>query len=131
VGGRPPRLCRGAEVNPAYRDAAALEREAHLRPARAALEANHYAEVPAHLEPWWKAHKDDAEARDLLAESYYRPALAAIQAQQWEQAGEALRALREINPRYRDVAEWTRRYPLLAWLSGAIGEIATLSGHSS
>jgi tetratricopeptide (TPR) repeat protein len=33
------------KINPAYRDAAALEREAHLRPARAALEANHYAEV--------------------------------------------------------------------------------------
>jgi WD40 repeat protein len=112
------------KINPAYRDAAALEREAHLRPARAALEANHYAEVPAHLEPWWKAHKDDAEARDLLAESHYRPALAAIQAQQWEQVGEALHILRQINPRYRDVAEWTRRYPLLAWLFGRIGEVA-------
>jgi hypothetical protein len=55
-----------------------------------------YDEARPPLEAWLKAHKDDAEARDLLAESYYRPALAAIQAQQWEQAGEALRALWQV-----------------------------------
>jgi WD40 repeat protein len=78
------------------------------------------------LEAWLKAHKDDAEARDLLAESYYRPALAAIQAQQWEQASEFLQNLHQISPQYRDTAEWSWRYPSLAWLSGNIKELASI-----
>jgi predicted negative regulator of RcsB-dependent stress response len=123
------RLLHTLKVNPAYRDAATLEREAYLRPARAALEAGRYDEARPPLEAWLKAHEDDAAARDLLAESHYRPALAAIQAQQWGQASEALHALRQINPQYRDANEWPRRHLQLAWLVNKVGEVATISGH--
>ncbi|PWH17613.1 MAG: hypothetical protein DDG58_07740 [Ardenticatenia bacterium] len=53
-------------INPDYRDAATLEREAYLRPARAALQAGHYAEARAHLEAWLERHPDDIRFRVLL-----------------------------------------------------------------
>ena len=35
---------------------------------------------------WLKQHGNDAEARDLLCESYYRPGELALQAQDWDDA---------------------------------------------
>ncbi len=109
---------------------AGLEREAHLRPARAALEAGRDDEARTVLKTWLKAHQGDTEAFELLCESYYRQALAAIQSEQLEAASEALHALREINPAYRDIVEWLHRYPFWSGMLSDVVSIHTLQGHT-
>jgi WD40 repeat protein len=113
------------EIYPAHRDAVKIERLIRcILPTRISLEASRYAEARDRLETWVAEHQDDVEARELLAESYYHLALSAIQTKDWRQAGKFLRMLRQINPQYRDTAEWIQCYPLLGWLSGAIRIIA-------
>ena len=118
-----------AEAQTAYADL----RVALVTLAQAHLEAGRWEEARRVLQPLLEDTRAPlyAEARDLLAESYYRPALAAIQAQQWGQASEALHALRQINPQYRDANEWPRRHLQLAWLVNNVGEVATIRGHGS
>jgi len=118
-------LAKVLEIYPAHRDAVKIERLIRcILPTRISLEASRYAEARDRLETWVAEHQDDVEARELLAESYYHLALSAIQTKDWRQAGRFLRMLRQINPQYRDTAEWIQRYPLLGWLSGAIRIIA-------
>jgi Tol biopolymer transport system component len=78
------------------------------------------------------------DARTLLQESYYRPARAAIAAEQWSAAAEVIVALeaQTINPDYRDIPELIAAIPDLqqavdqqraaAWQHGSLRPVATL-----
>ena len=117
-----------AEAQTAYADL----RLALVTLAQAHLEAGRWEDARRVLQPLLKDAEAPlyAEARDLLAESYYRPALAAIQSRQWERAIGDLRALRKVYPQYRDSAQWPRQYPVLAWLAGDVGEISESGEHT-
>ena len=117
-----------AEAQTAYADL----RLALVTLAQAYLEAGRWEDARRVLQPLLEDTRAPlyAEARDLLAESYYRPALAAIQSRQWERAIGDLRALRKVHPQYRDSAQWPRQYPMLAWLEGDVGEISEFGEHT-
>jgi Tol biopolymer transport system component len=78
------------------------------------------------------------DASTLLQESYYRPARAAIAAEQWPAAAEAIVALeaQTINPDYRNIPEMVAAIPDLqqavdqqrtaAWQHGSLHSMATL-----
>jgi ribosomal protein L7/L12 len=88
-----------AEAQTAYADL----RVALVTLAQAHLEAGRWEEARRVLQPLLEDTRAPlyAEARDLLAESHYRPALAALEAGQWEAARRGFAEVLKINPAYR------------------------------
>jgi tetratricopeptide (TPR) repeat protein len=88
-----------AEAQTAYADL----RLALVTLAQAHLEAGRWEEARRVLQPLLEDTRAPlyAEARDLLAESHYRPALAALEAGQWEAARQGFAEVLKINPAYR------------------------------
>ena len=95
-----------AEAQTAYADL----RTALLNLAQAHLEAGRWEEACRVLQPLLEDAKAPlyAEACDLLAESYYRPALAALEAGQWGAARKGFAEVLKIHPAYRDAAALER-----------------------
>jgi len=98
--------CAFAEAQTAYADL----RAALLTLAQAHLEAGRWEDARRAAQPLLEDARAPlyADARDLLAESYYRPALAALEAEEWETARKGFAEVLKINPAYRDAAALER-----------------------
>jgi len=95
-----------AEAQTAYADL----RLALVTLAQAHLEAGRWEEARRVLQPLLEDTRAPlyADARDLLAESHYRPALAALETGQWEAARRGFAEVLKIDPAYRDAAALER-----------------------
>jgi outer membrane protein assembly factor BamD (BamD/ComL family) len=91
-----------AEAQTAYADL----RLALVTLAQAHLEAGRWEDARRVLQPLLEDTRAPlyAEAHDLLAESYYRPACAALEAGQWAVARQGFAEALKINSAYRDAA---------------------------
>jgi hypothetical protein len=91
-----------AEAQTAYADL----RLALVTLAQAHLEAGRWEDARRVLQPMLEDTRAPlyAEAHDLLAESYYRPARAALEAGQWAVARQGFAEALKINSAYRDAA---------------------------
>ena len=110
-----PSAPRRADADAAQAFAEAQTAYADLRAALAALaqaylEAGRWEDARRAAQPLLKDAEAPlyAEARDLLAESYYRSALAALEAGQWEAARKGFAEVLKVNPAYRDAAALER-----------------------
>jgi len=95
-----------AEAQTAYADL----RLALVTLAQAHLEAGRWEDARRVLQPLLEDTRAPlyAEAHDLLAESYYRPACAALEAGQWDAARQGFAEALKVNPAYRDSAALER-----------------------
>jgi len=72
------------------------------------------------LVAWRINHQEDTEASDLLCETYYRLVVTAAEKDDLFTIQSNLAALRQINPGYQDLAQWSQRFPYMAWVSSSI-----------
>jgi hypothetical protein len=95
-----------------------------------ALERGDWPAARARLWPIFRADPLFRNVAGLLRESYYRPAVAAVAAGEWQAAAEAIVGLESLDPGYKDLEEHTggaspeleaalREARLAAWSAGA------------
>jgi len=118
-------------IDPQYRDVAArLSRAQVLGRAVQALEAPAWEAARELLEPWCRDHATDTVARDLLCETYYRPAVQAADAGDAHAIPANLASLRQLNPNYQDLARWPQRFPHLTWFISEIKAVHQFGAHT-
>lgn len=128
-------------VNPQYKDAPILLREAYYRPASAALDAGQWEEARAGLRALLQLDPTYRDASTLLQESYWRPIQQAAAADQTMNAAQAIVQWRAYGPNDERVSKLLSESPAVRqavselyaslWAQGRIAGQGSYAGNST